>query len=213
MTRIDLIPPELVERERARRIIALMTVIFVVVLFAIAFLTGLSYLQKVMVSGRLETMRIEKTKVDKEIGKLKVYEERKNLLTSREKILTGITKDQVFWSSILNGISMVIPSDVWLKTFKGDVLALRGGGQAGAAPPTTTTTTTPSITITGVTFSHSAVARWLVRLSEINQFRSIWLVSSEEKEATGTTQKQIEFNTTATLTQFEKEKDKGAKAP
>ena len=211
MTRIDLIPPELVERERARRIIALMTVIFVVVLFAIAFLTGLSYLQRAMVTGRLQTLRVEKAKVDREVEKLKVYEERKNLLTSREKILTGITKDEIFWSSILNSISMVIPSDVWLKTFKGDVSAAlqAKGGQAGAAP----TTTTPAITITGVTFSHSAVARWLVRLSEINQFRSIWLVSSEEKEIGTTGQKQIEFNTTATLTQFAKKKGKEAKAP
>lgn len=211
MTRIDLIPPELVERQRARRIIALTTVIFVVVLFGIAFLTGLSYLQKVLVSGRLETIRIEKAKVDKSVEKLKVYEERKNLLTSREKILAGITKDQVFWSSILNGISMVIPSDVWLKTFKGDVSAALKAKEtkAGAAP----TVITPDITITGATFSHSAVARWLVRLSEINQFRSIWLVSSEEKEVGATGQKQIEFNTTATLTQLEKEKVKEAKAP
>lgn len=208
MTRIDLIPPELVEKQRTRRIIALLTAIFVLVLFGVAFLTGLSYLQRVLISGRLETIEKEKTEVDASIEKLRVYEERKNLLSSREKIVTGITKNQVFWSSILNGVSMVIPSDVWLKTFKGDVSTIRGKeAQAGAAP------TTPAITITGVTFSHSAVARWLVRLSEINQFRSIWLVSSEEKEATAAGQKQIEFNTTATLTQFEKEKGKEATAP
>lgn len=210
MTRIDLIPPELVEKQRAQRIIALMTVIFIVVLFGIAFLTGLSYLQKVMVGGRLQTLKTEKVKVDSSIEKLKVYEERKNILTSRQKILTSITKDQVFWSSILNGISMVIPSDVWLKTFKGDVSAALKAKEtkAGAAP----TAITPDITITGATFSHSAVARWLVRLNEINQFRSIWLTSSEEKEVGTTGQKQIEFNTTATLAQFEK-RGKGAKAP
>lgn len=197
MTRIDLIPPELVEQQRARRIIILMAVVFGVVVLAVAFLTGALVVQRTLVSGRLTQIQTEKGKVDGEIAKLKVYEERQKQLDEREKMVKQLSANQVFWSSILNGVSMVIPHDIWLKDLNADVSAVvKAKTTAGAQQSQAKAT----IKMSGYAFNHSAVARWLVHQSEIPELRDVWLDSSESK--TVGTQKLIEFQTTATLTQF-----------
>lgn len=209
MTRIDLIPPELVEKKQAQRIILLMAAGFGVILFILAFIYGLSFIRIVTVKAEIDFLQKERARVEAAASKLKPYEARKNELASRQKLISEITADEVFWATILNGISMVTPNDVWLKDFKADISPLlqaktqatttTGGGAQPASQP---------INITGFTFSHSGVARWLVRLNEINEFSDVWLVYSEEKLVDG--KKVIEFQTTVNLLKF-KSASKGAK--
>jgi len=209
MTRIDLIPPELVAKKRGQKIILLMTAVFGGVLFILAVIYGVSFARIEAVKSEINFLRAQRSRVDAVAEKLRPFEARKSELAHREKLISKITSDEVLWASILNGISMVTPNDVWLKDFKADVTPLLksekqtaptggGTGQTGIRP----------ITITGFTFSHSGVARWLVRLNEINDFSDIWLVYSEEKSLEG--KKVVEFQTTANLRKF-RSASKGAK--
>lgn len=208
MTRVDLTPPELGEKRRAQRIILLMAVVFGAILFIMAFVYGLSFARMVSVRSEIGFLEKERQRVEATAQKLKTYEARKNELIDRKKLVSKMTADEVAWATILNGISMVTPNDVWLKDFKADVTPLLqakmqttpttgGTAQAGSG----------AITITGSTFSHSGVARWLVRLNEISEFSDIWLVYSEEKVVEG--KRLVEFQTTANLQQF-KSGSKGA---
>jgi Tfp pilus assembly protein PilN len=215
MTRIDLIPPELVEKHQARRIISLMTVgagvLFVVLLAIYLLTTG----QIILANNRVDKIKAQNTQVQAYIAKLKPYEDRKKVLDDRQKIVDTITADQVMWSSVLNDISMVVPNDVWLKSIKIDIAPIlaaktQAAGASNKAPAA-------PITIVGDAFDHAAVARWLVHLGEISQFRDVWLdYATETTVTTGTTGtsggtatgnggtiKVIEFQTTVKLTKFE----------
>ncbi|MFZ3062879.1 MAG: PilN domain-containing protein [Actinomycetota bacterium] len=202
MTRVDLTPPELGEKRRAQRVILLMAAVFGAILFVMAFVYGLSFVRMISAKSEIGFLQKERQRVEAAAQKLKTFEVRKSELTGRKKLVSKITDDQVGWATILNGISMVTPNDVWLKDFKADVTPILqaktaaggspsgGAAQAGSAP----------ITISGFTFSHSGVARWLVRLNEIREFSDVWLVYSEEKLVEG--KKLVEFQTTANLQKF-----------
>lgn len=217
MTRIDLIPPEVVEKHRSRRIIMIMLIIFASA-FGIALLVYLITMsQNIMAGNRVEVIKNENVKVQGYAEKLKPYQDRKKALDERQAIIDKMTADQVQWSGILNDISMVVPNDIWLRDIKMDlseILAAKDSTSAAAK-----TAPKPPITIVGYAFNHAAVARWLVHLNEINQFRGVWLdyateqtLSVDSSTTEGALQagssttaqpvKVIEFQTTVYLTKF-----------
>lgn len=215
MTRIDLIPPELVEKHQARRIISLMAIGAGVVFGILVIVYLLTMGQIILASNRVDKIKVQNVQVQAYIAKLKPYDERKKVLDERQKIMDTISADQVQWSSILNDISMVVPNDIWLKSVKIDIAPIltakeQAAGASNKAPPP------PPITIIGDAFDHAAVARWLVHLGEISQFRDVWLnYATETAVTTGTTGSSggatsgnggtvnvIEFQTTVNLTKF-----------
>ncbi len=215
MTRIDLIPPELVEKHQARRVISLMAIGAGVVFGVLIIIYLLTLGQIILATDRVDKIKAQNTQVQAYISKLKSYDERKKVLDERQKIIDTVTTDQVQWSSILNDISMVVPNDIWLKSVKIDIAPIlaakeQAAGASNKAPA-------PPITIIGDAFDHAAVARWLVHLGEINQFRSVWLDYATEQAVsasgtatagtTGTTPAAsavnvIEFQTTVKLAKF-----------
>jgi Tfp pilus assembly protein PilN len=219
MTRIDLIPPEVVEKHQSRRIITVLVLVFAA-LFGILLVVYLITLgQAMMASSRVDIIKGENTKVQKYTQKLQPYADRQKALDERQAIIEKMTADQVMWSSILNDISMVVPNDIWLRDVKmdlSDIIKAKEGGSAASK----SAIPKPPITIVGYAFNHAAVARWLVHLNEINQFRGVWLdyateqtLSSDSSSTAGTSQtagsaatpqpvKVIEFQTTVYLTKF-----------
>lgn len=217
MTRIDLIPPELVEKHQARRIIGLIAIGSAVIFAILIFVYVLTLGRILIATDRVDQIAAENTKVQAHIAKLKPYNERKTVLDDRQKIVETIVADQVLWSSVLNDISMVVPNDIWLKSVKMDIGPILSAKASASA--TSKTVTKPPITIVGNAFNHAAVARWLVHLGEINQFRGVWLdyateqtlAASQTTSPTGGTAtsgagssatKVIEFQTTVKLTKF-----------
>ncbi len=215
MTRIDLIPPELVEKHQARRVISLMAIGASVVFGILIIIYLLTLGQIILATNRVEQIKAQNTQVQAYITKLKPYDERKKALDEQQKIIDTITANQILWSSILNDISMVVPNDIWLKSIKIDITPIlaakeQAAGASNKAPA-------PPIVIIGDAFDHAAVARWLVHLGEISQFRSVWLDYATETQVTtgstgttagtttgnGGTLKVIEFQTTVKLTKFE----------
>jgi Tfp pilus assembly protein PilN len=100
---------------------------------------------------------------------------------------------RIAWDRILREFSLVLPTDVTLKS-----LALSTPSPAGAAPGAPAA---QNLTIAGTTFSHDAVARLLSRLMLIPDLTNVTLASSNAAVDTGI----VEFNITAGV--------KGAPAP
>lgn len=226
MTRIDLIPLEVVEKHKARRLISVIGAGFFIVIIIIVVLYALLTGQVMMASNRVDKINQQKKQVQAYINKLKPYEDRKKAVDERKTTVGTVTTNQMKWSSVLNDISMVMPSDVWLKQLTIDINPILTQQQS-----TTTSaaeTKTPPIKLIGYAFDHAAVARLLVHLSEIDQFRSVWLDYATEQDiststssttaggsstaGTGAKLTVIEFQTTMYLTKFS-EDTKGQTTP
>jgi Tfp pilus assembly protein PilN len=89
------------------------------------------------------------------------------------------------WERTLRSLSSTIPSDAWLTSFTGTVsptvkLESEGGG---AAAQLRGNTNSPAIALSGCTYSHSAVARMMVRMRLLDDVSDVVLESSEKSES------------------------------
>lgn len=103
---------------------------------------------------------------------------------------------RIAWDRILREFSLVLPSDVTLKS-----LSLATPSPAASGATTGAPAGAQNFTIDGTTFSHDAVARLLSRLMLIPDLTDVALSSSTAAADTGV----VEFNITAGV--------KGAPAP
>ena len=142
-----------------------------------------------VVSGRdaaekrqtLETLRAELTVIRARTApetNARVANEAKQRLSALEAALAG----RVAWDRLLRRISLVLPDDVWLSGLTAKAPAAAAPAAAapastGTAPPAPGATQT-GFTLKGYTYSHDAVARFLVRLALIPELTNVQLQKS-----------------------------------
>jgi Tfp pilus assembly protein PilN len=88
------------------------------------------------------------------------------------------------WERVLRSLSRTIPSNVWLTSFTGTVspeVKLESAG-AGAAATARAKTRSPAIALSGCTYSHSSVARMMVRMRNLDDVSDVLLQTSEKSE-------------------------------
>jgi len=177
VTKVNLLPPEIIERQRARQKVAYlsggMIVLSIFLLLIYLMLIGRVYQE----SQLLSKLKEDNQQLEAAVSKYKPYEEDQKELERRKAILRQAMDGQILWSHILNEISMVIPSDVWLTKFSGDASS--------------------GVLMDGYTFDHPAVAKWMIRQGEVKKFSDIELGFSQKAELEG--QEVIQFETSAGL--------------
>lgn len=173
-TLINLLPPEVQEKRRAERTVVYIVVALtalVVLLVVIYLINGLRVIEA---QGRLAEIKAKNAKLEASITEFQIYEKRRNEVIERQKLVKQALVGEVLWHRILNEVSMVIPTDVWLVDFTGDPSA--GVSMTGFSP---------DYAFDAPDVGHKPVAKWLVRLGEINEFKDIWLNSSEKSSLFG----------------------------
>lgn len=191
--RINLLPPELAERRRERQI----TTTIVAAGVALVVLLGLVYAAElVRLNGQkhtLQTQQATNATLQGQVAQLSQFQQLEGQLQSRSSLLTNLTQDEVRWSVVLADISLVIPSDTWLTNFT----ASENATGTQAAQGTTGSTPLGSIQLTGITFSHLDVAKWLTRLAGVDAFTNAYL-SLSTKSTIGPTPV-VNFNSSVNL--------------
>lgn len=192
MRQINLLPSDIAEHRRARQItlmlgaagLALVAVLAIVFLVQAARLSG--------ERGNLEEAERDNRRLQRQVTQLQGFAQLQQTLRTKEQLLGQLTANEVRWSLLLNNISLVIPSDVWLTNFSGSV-------QPAATTPTTPATTGPigTIQVSGSTFTHLDVARWLSRLGGVDEFLFPYLSLSSKN--TTDTASLVDFNSSVQL--------------
>jgi Tfp pilus assembly protein PilN len=101
---------------------------------------------------------------------------------ARVSALSTALGHRIAWDRVLRQISLVLPEDVWLKSF----IATSPVPAATTAPSTSAPGSPPTLmTIEGYTYSHDAVARLLTRLSVIPDLKNVWLQKSQRTNLGG----------------------------
>lgn len=97
----------------------------------------------------------------------------------RVTALASALAQRVAWDRILREVSLVLPDDVWLDSLDATAPVAPAPGVAAAAPTQPT-----GFTITGFTYSQSAVARLLARLTVIPDLEDVTLQSATQSAQT-----------------------------
>jgi Tfp pilus assembly protein PilN len=196
--RINLLPPELYERQRVRRQTGLVVVVGVLMLAALGGFWFLQVIRENAVREDIAAQEAENARLQQEINELQEIGQLQAEIDATRDLLNTLLADRVLWSGVLRDISLVIPGQVWLNGMTGQVGAPAAGTgttTTTAAPTTTTTTTTTGtvpgqaaagpalvgqVSFNGFSFTHPDVALWLSRLEDVRGFVNPWLQNSTD---------------------------------
>lgn len=192
MRQINLLPSDIAERRRARQITLLLGAagLVLVALLAIVFVVQAARLSGER--GKLESQERTNNRLERQVRQLQGFAQLQTTLRTKEQLLSQLTAGEIRWSLLLNNISMVIPSDVWLTNFSGSVQVAGG--------PATPTGPIGTIQVSGQTFTHLDVARWLSRLAGVDEFLFPYL-SLSSKTVSETEEALVDFNSSVQLSQ------------
>ena len=182
--RINLLPPEVGERQRLRRR-TLLTVAIGVVLLAIV--GGFFFLQVIRLASVEEDIQAQDSVNQGLRGQIAELQDvaalEQEIATTRD-LLSTLLQDRILWSGVMRDVSLVIPGELWLDGLSAGVgvAAVEGAEAIPVAEGLV-----GQISFSGFAFDHREVALWLSRLEDVRGFINPWLSSSTKSEIAGTT--------------------------
>jgi len=219
MTQVNLLPSDIREKQRVRRLTALVitTVGACVALLFLVFI--LQALRLSDAKGKLESQIGVNNGLQAQINDLQEFQALRAEVDLHQALSDAALSGEVLWSGVLRDVSMVIPGEMWLTGLTGTLSDTTGAALAAPTTPTptpspsgsssgsstsTTTPTTPtpatptvlpativgSIQFQGFASDHPTVARWLVRLEKVNGWVNSWISNATEADANGETKVQ-----------------------
>ena len=177
--RINLLPPEVLERQRTRR---LTVMVFGAGLLVLLVLAGFYLVQVLTLQGVEEDIEVQQATnaaLEAQIAELQDIAALEDEIERTRLVLSGLLADRVLWSGILRDISLVIPGEVWLN---GLTAQLGVEATEDIDPATVTTGVVGQISFSGFAFDHRDVALWLSRLEDVRGFVNPWLSTSSKTQ-------------------------------
>ena len=189
MTRINLIPPEILEKRKTEGRLAWVLLALVLVS---AFLFAFFGVMKVSVDLKeqdVASAEQELENLELQAERFRVFEEKENDLDRRAEISAAALQGRVDWSRLCQELSLVLPDDVWLTP-------ISGGEELGVTIVGSALDLRDDVPDTG----HKVIARTLVRLTDLDQLYNVWLSDSTKAgEDEEFEENQLDFTLTASV--------------
>lgn len=171
MMRINLLPPEILERRKAERRFGWVIVAAIVVAVMLAGVWAFAYFRLQGKQDELASIQQEVQSTNAQAAQLAIFEERAAELETRRATAQQALWSRRDWSRLLSELSLVLPSDVWVETIvASEDLGLDIAGWAIDSP-----TDSPDV-------GHKTMAKMLVRMADLDQLTDVWLTSSEKSD-------------------------------
>ena len=196
--RINLLPPEIHERQRIRRRTAAVVAVGLIALAGLGAFYFLQILRLNEVEDDVAAQEAQNSQLRSQIAELQEIDLLQQEIETTRTLLDGLLADRILWSGVLRDISLVVPGQAWLSGLQGQVGTPAAGGTTTTTPGSTTaagatTTTTPGeaapggtlvgqISFNGFAFTHRDVALWLSRLEDVRGFVNPWLSNSTKTD-------------------------------
>ena len=201
LPRVNLLPPEIEERRRFRRVQAGMGVAVLAAAGAVAGLTLLAGASVDDAQAEIDAATFEQQQLQRKVSQMQGVREVYARVAGAETLLTQAMANEIQWSHYLNDLSLTIPSNVWLNNLAFSTTPVAASPVMSAAPATTPGLPAAGIgtvTVTGVAFDYDDVASWLESLAKQKGYTNPYF--SNATEATIGTRTVVNFSSTATIT-------------
>lgn len=186
MVRINLLPPEIIEKRKFEQRIG-----YVIVAGAItATLVALVYLfllfQVNAKNSDLQQRVDQANQLRTKAEAYKVFEQKESDLNARIAIADQALASRVNWGRVANELSLVLPSDVWVDSIQ----ATEDEGLVIVGNALDSPNDVPDA-------KHKAVAKVLVRLGDLELLDNVWLGNSTLSVVQGTEVQALNFSLSA----------------
>jgi Tfp pilus assembly protein PilN len=196
LPRVNLLPPEIAETRRFRRIQvglggAVLGAVGIVALLYVAASSSVSSAQT-----QLDTATAQHTALQAQTAKYSQVTDVYARAAAAQAMLTQAMGEEVRFSQFMNDLSLSVPENVWLKNVTFTQNSAAAPASATTAPGAAASIGT--VTFTGVGFSHDDVAVWLESLASEKGYANPYFTSSAE--ALLGTRKTVNFTSSVALT-------------
>lgn len=179
MPRVNLMPPEIAEAERFRRLQLAMGGAVVLSAVVVGALyqhakSGISAAQ-----DQLTTAQNQHTDLQGQISKLASVSQTFATVQAKQALLGQAMGQEIRWSYVLNDLSYRVPNDFWLTAVQATETA---ADPTATAPVTQTPGALGTVAFSGVALKHDDVAAWLDALAKEKGFSNPTFGSSTEGE-------------------------------
>ncbi len=181
MSQVNLLPPELRERQAIRRTTSLVVAAGLAALALIGILYFFQVQRLSQVQSDLEAQQSRNAQLESEIVSLQEFAALQAELASKEALVAQIFVNEVSWSSALLDVSRVIPDTSYLTNLTGQITATIAGEvvtePTGGTPETTLV---GNMTFAGVANQTETIATWITRLEQVQGWVNAWVNSAQE---------------------------------
>jgi Tfp pilus assembly protein PilN len=193
MSRVNLLPSEILEGHRSRQIAALVgagAALVLVLIFLFYVLQGQRLADE---NDKVAAQQDANQQVQTEINSLQPFATLQTSAQAEQQLLREAYSDEVSFSRLLMDVSRVIPSDMDLDTLS---LQLRAPAAGVATTTTGPTVFVGTLSASGTAASVQSIATWLTRLEQVEGWVNPW-TSNATLSADGTS---YTFSSTVDLT-------------
>lgn len=190
MTRINLLPPEIIEKRKFEGRITYVILGGIGVALLLVALYSFAAWQVKNKNGVLDQNQALATQLRAQANAYEIFQQKEDLLQQQLDVASTALAARIDWGRIANELSLVMPSDVWLIHVQGS----EENGLEIVGYAVDSDTDVPDV-------GHKAVAKTLVRLADLELLDDVWLTSSQKTELEGTESRVIEFSITTGVVQ------------
>ena len=181
MSQVNLLPPELRERQAIRRTTSLVAAVGLAVLALIGIFYVFQVQRLSQTQSDLEAQQSTNAQLEGQIASLQEFADLQAELASKEALVDEIFVNEVSWSSALLDVSRVIPDASYLTNLTGQITPTVAGEVAteptGGTPESTLI---GNMTFAGVANQTETIATWITRLEEVQGWVNAWVDTAQE---------------------------------
>ena len=168
MIRINLIPPETLQRRVNERRWKFMTLAGGVIVAVLVMFWAFMGLQVAASTAELDSVQQQATSLETQAAQFQVFQKVESDLAVRQDAVVSAKAGAVDWARMLYELGLVLPKDIYLTAFTGT-----DGGTGGS-----------TVSLAGQAVDkyndspdngYKSVAKMLVRLADLDQLDSVWL--------------------------------------
>ncbi|HEU4528729.1 MAG TPA: PilN domain-containing protein [Actinomycetota bacterium] len=182
MSKVNLLPPELRQRQVERRTTTLVAAIGAAVLTLILVFYFFQTMQLSSAQDELAEQRQANADLSAQIAELQPYADLQADLAAKQQLVDSLYLNEVSWAGVLLDVSRVIPDESYLTNLTGQITAPTGT-QVGTPVEGGTTSLIGSVTFSGVARETRTIASWLTRLEQIRGWVNPWVNNAQENAA------------------------------
>jgi Tfp pilus assembly protein PilN len=176
MTQVNLLPPELRQRQATQRTTVLAALAGAA---ALALVLVFSFMQSAQLSSAEADLAAQEdvnARVSAQIAELQKFGDLQTELATKQQLIDQVFRNEVSWSGVLLDVSRVIPSEAYLTNFTGAIATTDTVGQ----PADATAGLVGSLSFTGNVRGADTLAAWLTRLEQVDGWVNAWANSASE---------------------------------